>query len=320
MSEITLLNGDCLELMKDIPDGSVDLILTDPPYGTIKGIEKSKASKDIGYKACDWDEVISIPHMFAECSRVLRPNGKCILFGQEPFTSKLITSAPPSIPFLYRAVWLKNQAANVLGCNKAMVNFFEDISVFGKIYRKSHYQLNHPLRHYFRSEKEKTGLNNKQINEILGNGMASHYFTNGDQFLFPTEKMYRKLQATGAFLEDYQKLKTINDNYLSEIMARMSTENPQVFNLWQGSKTKSNVLQYPKDGGGFHPTQKPVALLEDLIQTFSNPGDAVLDFTMGSGSTGVACVNTGRNFIGIELDKNYFEIAKKRIEDVQSQP
>lgn len=314
---IELWNGDCLELMKNIQDGSIDLVLTDPPYGTMKGIEKSKASKDIGYKPHDWDVVVNIHDMFAESSRVLRPNGKCILFGQEPYTSNIITSALPSLPFLYRAVWIKNSAANVLGCNKAMVNFFEDVLVFGKIYRKSHYQSNHPLRNYFRSEKEKTGLKNKQINKILGNGMASHYFTNGEQFLFPTEEMYRKLQTTGAFSEDYQKLKTINDKYVREIIGKMSVENPQVFNLWQGNKTKSNVLQYPKDRGGFHPTQKPVALLEDLIQTFTNPGDTVLDFTMGSGSTGVACVNTNRSFIGIELDKEYFDIAKQRIEGTE---
>ena len=92
-------------------------------------------------------------------------------------------------------------------------------------------------------------------------------------------------------------------------------EPESVFNLWQGGKSKSNVLEYKKDNDGYHPTQKPVALLEDLIQTYSNEGNTVLDFTMGSGSTGVACVNTSRNFIGIELDEGYFQIAKQRIEN-----
>ena len=90
------------------------------------------------------------------------------------------------------------------------------------------------------------------------------------------------------------------------------------FNLWQGGKSKSNVLEYAKDNDGYHPTQKPVKLLEDLIQTYSNEGEIVLDNCMGSGSTGVACVNTGRDFIGIELDRSYFEIAKNRIEDACS--
>lgn len=91
-----------------------------------------------------------------------------------------------------------------------------------------------------------------------------------------------------------------------------------VFNLWQGGKSKSNVLEYAKDNDGYHPTQKPVKMLEDLIQTYSNEGNTVLDFTMGSGSTGVACINTNRNFIGIELDKGYFDIAEKRINEAQN--
>ena len=316
---VDLRLGDCLELMKDIPDGSVDLVLTDPPYGTIRGIEKSRASKDCGYRACDWDEVIPTDQMFAELSRVLRQNGKAILFAQEPYTSTLVKSAIPSLPFLYRAMWYKNTAGNILGAKSAMVNRFEDICIFGSIYRKSHYQAEHPLREYFKAEKEKSGLSNKKINEILGNGMASHYFTNGEQFLCPTEQMYKKLQTTGFFERPYEEIKKIDSLYVQEIYKKMNIENPQVFNLWQGGKSKSNVLEYKKDNGGYHPTQKPVALLEDLIQTYSNEANTVLDFTMGSGSTGVACVNTNRNFIGIELDEGYFNIAKKRIEEAQEQ-
>ena len=135
MKKFELWHGDCLELMKNIPDGSVDLVLTDPPYGTIKGIEKSRASKDCGYRACDWDDVIPTDKMFAELSRVLRPNGKAILFAQEPYTSTLVKSAIPSLPFLYRAVWYKNTAGNILGAKSAMVNRFEDICIFSKIVR-----------------------------------------------------------------------------------------------------------------------------------------------------------------------------------------
>ena len=98
-------------------------------------------------------------------------------------------------------------------------------------------------------------------------------------------------------------------------LARLNEKYTATFNLWQGGKSKSNVLEYKKDNGGYHPTQKPIALLEDLMQTYSNEGNTVLDFTMGSGSTGVACVNTNRRFIGIELDDGYFNIAKKRIEE-----
>ena len=314
MTKFQLWQGDCLELMKDIPDGSVDLVLTDPPYGTMKGIEKSKASKDCGYRACDWDNVLPTTEMFSELSRVLRPNGKAILFSQEPYTSTLVKTAIPSLPFLYRAIWYKNSAGNILGAKSAMVSRFEDICIFGSIYRKSHYQADHPLREYFKEEKEKSGLTNKQINKILGNGMASHYFTNGEQFLCPTEQQYIKLQTTGFFKRPYEEIRAINDLYVQDIYRKMNVENPQVFNLWQGGKSKSNVLEYAKDGGGYHPTQKPVKLLEDLIKTYSNDGDTVLDFTMGSGSTGVAAKRTGRHFIGIELDEHYFNIAKQRIE------
>lgn len=251
MKPIELWHGDCLELMKDISDGSVDLVLTDPPYGTMKNFGKSEAAKEIGYKDCEWDNVIPIDKMFAEISRVLRQNGKAIIFGQEPFTSKLIASSIASIPLSYRAIWLKNSFGNKFMCNKAMVNNFEDICIFSKL--GYDYCGENPLREYF------------------------------------------------------DVLREINENY--------KNKNQSVFNLWQGGKSKSNVLEYKKDNDGFHPTQKPVALLEDLIKTFSNEGDTVLDFTMGSGSTGVACVNTNRRFIGIELDEGYFNIAKKRIEE-----
>ena len=102
-------------------------------------------------------------------------------------------------------------------------------------------------------------------------------------------------------------------------LARLNEKYTATFNLWQCGKSKSNVLEYKKDNDGYHPTQKPVALLEDLIQTYSNEGNTVLDFTMGSGSTGVACVNTSRNFIGFELDENYFNIAEKRIAEAVNQ-
>lgn len=144
--------------------------------------------------------------------------------------------------------------------------------------------------------------------------MASHYFTKGSQFSFPTKENYEKLQQTGYFKKDWQELKNIHEEWKRE---NADGKYPSIFNLWQGKKTKSNVLEYAKDKGGFHPTQKPVLLLEDLIKTFSDMGNTVLNFTMGSGSTGVACVNTGRNFIGMELDKNYFSIAKERIENAE---
>ena len=291
MKPIELWQGDCLELMKNIPDGSVDLVLTDPPYGTMKG-----AALD-GWKSqtTEWDTAIDPVKIFEQISRILRPNGKAVLFSQEPYTSRLITSAIPSLPFAYRAMWYKNVHANALLAKSAMVSRYEDICIF------SCSKGGGEVAEYMKSELEKSGLKVKEINKLLGTStMASHYFRAGCQFVLPTKEKYEKLQTTGFWQRPYEELKE---------------KTIPVFNLWQGGKSKSNVLEYKKDNDGYHPTQKPVALLEDLIQTYSNEGNTVLDFTMGSGSTGVACVNTNRRFIGIELDDGYFEIAKKRIEE-----
>lgn len=141
--------------------------------------------------------------------------------------------------------------------------------------------------------------------------MASHYFTGGLQFAIPSAENYKKLQSTGRFQKPYEEIKTIDRQWREG--------RKQTFNLIDGEKSKSNVFTYPKDSGSYHPTQKPVALLEYLIRTYTNDGETVLDNTMGSGSTGVACVNTNRDFIGIELDEGYFEIAKQRIESAQNE-
>ena len=302
MKPIELWRGDCLELMKNIPDGSVDLVLTDPPYGTMKGIDDKY----------DWDVVIPTDKMFAELSRVLRPNGKAILFAQEPYTSTLVKSAIPSLPFLYRAMWYKNTAGNILGAKSAMVNRFEDICIFSKIVREE--TETHPLRPVFEKELKKSGKTKREAIALLGS-TASHYFTSGIQFRLPTEENFKLLKENGFISIDFEYCRKINDDFLQQRYSKIKEETPSIFNLWQGGKSKSNVLEYKKDNDGYHPTQKPVALLEDLIQTYSNEGNTVLDFTMGSGSTGVACVNTNRHFIGIELDEGYFNIAKKRIEE-----
>ena len=328
---INLMQGDCLELMKNIPDGSVDLVLTDPPYGTIKGIEKSKASKDCGYRACDWDEAIPTDKMFAELSRVLRPNGKAVLFSQEPYTANLITSAIPSLPFSQRLIWLKNTFANCLGANKNCVNFFEDICLFSKNSGFAFYDFlsEHPLREYNRAIFRHIGKSVREISKITGSTYNSHYWTEGFQFSAITEKDYKifEEQFLIQFMDGYLpycEIKKIDNEWKKRTKEKrkqyyeeMNIKYPSVFNLWQGGKSKSNVFEYKKDNDGYHPTQKPVALLEDLIQTYSNEGNTVLDFTMGSGSTGVACVNTNRRFIGIELKEEYFKIAEERINNAR---
>ena len=308
MKPIELWQGDCLELMKNIPDGSVDLVLTDPPYGTMKG-----AALD-GWKnqTTEWDTAIDPVKIFEQISRIMRQNGKAILFSQEPYTSRLITSAIPSLPFAYRAMWYKNVHANALLAKSAMVSRYEDICIF----TKPHYsECTNELRDYFKKVLDFTGAKScKEINTRLGHRKAEHCFyvtgkkKGSTQFSLCTEHTYNEIVS--AFGVDKM------DGFLSyEELTRLNEKYTATFNLWQGGKSKSNVLDYKKDNDGYHPTQKPVALLEDLIQTYSNEGNTILDFTMGSGSTGVACVNTNRHFIGIELDEGYFNIAKKRIEE-----
>ena len=312
MKKFELWHGDCLELMKDIPDGSVDLVLTDPPYATMK-----KEALD-GWKnqTTEWDTAIEPVKIFEQISRVLRQNGKAVLFSQEPYTSRLITSAIPSLPFAYRAMWYKNVHANALLAKSAMVSRYEDICIFTKPHDA---ECTNELRDYFKKVLDFIGAKScKEINARLGHRKAEHCFyvtgkgKGSTQFSLCTEQTYNEIVSVfgidkmDGFLP-YLELERLNEKYTA------------TFNLWQGGKSKSNVLEYKKDGDGYHPTQKPVALLQDLIQTYSNDGNTVLDFTMGSGSTGVACVNTNRNFIGIELDEGYFNIARKRIEEAQEQ-
>ena len=302
---IDLYNGDCLEIMKSIPDGSVDLILTDPPYGTIK-------DADLGKHDTSWDSVIDGDKMWFEINRVLRVNGCCVLFAQEPFTSELIRNGHNNVPFSYRMMWLKDQPAfsMYIGCKKRPMGYFEDVCVFFKKYDSL---ALHPLRHYFADVLEFIGKNLKQINTELGHRRSEHcFYIDSTQFGLCTEATYNELIERYSInkmqgFKGYADLK-IEDDAHKKTVAR-------VFNLHDGKKYKSNILEYKKDYNGYHPTQKPVALLEDLIKTYSNEGDTVLDFTMGSGSTMIACLNTNRKGIGIELDKHYFDVANKRIDE-----
>ena len=295
---INLMQGDCLVESKKIKNGSVDLILTDPPYGTMNG-----------FNGIDWDFAIDPKEVYTIANRILRKNGKMVLFSQEPYTSRLITEAHPNIPFSYRMIWEKNDFANALLVNKAPVSYYEDILVFSKTHDTDGI---HPLREYFAKALKYIGKGLKQINDELGHRRAEHsFYISSTQFSLCTETTYIELIEHYGIdrMDDF-----ISYEELVEIDRKTKDEHfPSVFNLWEGNKYKSNILKYRKDYDGYHPTQKPVLLLEDLIKTFSNDGDSVVDLTMGSGSTGVACKKLNRNFIGMELDEGYFEIAKKRI-------
>ncbi len=306
MGKNILYKGDCLIESDKIESGTVDLILTDLPYGNMKNApstwDKSKT---------EWDTTIHPEKVYEIANRILRKNGKMILFSQEPYTAKLINKAIPNIPFSYRMIWKKDHFANALIAKKAPVSYFEDVLVFTKEYDIENL---HPLRSYASDVMKFIGLKLKEINTKLGHRKAEHFFyLKSTQFEICTEQVYDELiEAFGIDrmnnFKTYEQLKIETQKY------------EPTFNLWEGSKFKSNVLEYKKDYDGYHPTQKPVLLLEDLIKTFSNEGDLVVDLTMGSGSTGVACKNTNRDFIGIEMSEQYFNIAQKRINGTEFKP
>ena len=304
-ANIELIKGDCLIQSDKIESGSVDLILTDLPYGTVKGLGENIPKYDRLNKA-DWDVVIPTEKIMQIANRILRKNGKMILFAQQPFTTELISKQIANLPFNYSMIWEKDHFANSLIAKKAPVNYYEDVLVFSKKYDLEGL---HPLRLYFKSVMGFIGLNLKQINAKLVHRRAEHcFYLDSTQFGLCTEKTY--LELIEVFnINDVNEFKTFKE--LKDIEFKYESR----FNLWEGNKVKSNILKYKKDYTGHHPTQKPVLLLEDLIKTFSNENDLVVDLTMGSGSTLVACKNTNRNGIGIEMNEDYFNIAKKRVEE-----
>lgn len=308
-----IYQGDCLIESKKIKNSSIDLILTDLPYGIIKMKDDSGNYTKLNTSE-KWDEAIEPNKIYDIANRILRKNGKMVLFSQEPYTSKLVNETISNLPFSYRAIWEKDNFANALGCNKAMVSYYEDILIFSKTHDTEDL---HPLRNYLKDCKQKSGFTNKQFNYLFSEyynkkgckdrSVLEHYWA-AAQFMLPTREIYENiLQPTGFFPIQYDELKAIDDQFKREL--------PSVFNLWEGNKYKSNILKYKKDYDGLHPTQKPILLLEDLIKTFSNENDLVVDLTIGSGSTAIACINTNRNYIGFELDEKYYNLAIERVKN-----
>ena len=239
MKKFELWNGDCLELMKNIPDGSVDLVLCDLPYGTTRNKR---------------DSIIPLDSLWKQYKRVIKDNGAIVLFSAEPFTSLLITSNIQW--FRYDLIWSKTQGSDFLNANRKPLRSHENICVF---YKKQ--PTYNPQKTDGKPYKAKSG---ETTSSNFGKFNGNHHTENKD-----------------------------------------------------GKRCPLSVLRFSGEHnrGKQHPTQKPTDLLEWLIKTYTNECETVLDNSMGSGSCGVACVNTNRNFIGIELDEGYFNIAKKRIEE-----
>ncbi len=306
-----LYNGDCLEIMEQLIEEGVrvDFILTDIPYGVINDL------KIDGYKGKEniaWDNIVPIQSMFDKMERILREKGHAVLFSQGELNGKLRTETIHNLPYIYSCFWLKNNHANALMAKKAPVSHIEELTVYFKEYDK---YFENPLREYSGKllediMKNQTHGKTTLFRNYKKEGLLKFLSKTQTQFNIPTATNYQ-------FLIDAFNIDTLDYFIPYEELVAMNAKYQKVFNLPEGKKSKSNVLQYDKPKGkeaGLHPTQKPVELLEDLILTYTRPGDIVLDFTMGSGSTGVACKNTGREFIGIELNKDYFNIAKERIE------
>jgi len=236
---MNLMLGDCLERMKEIPDGSVDLILADPPYGTT---------------ACKWDSVIPFAAMWLELKRIIKSNGAIVLFGSQPFTSKLVCSNIEM--FKYEWIWEKDGGSNFATTKYQPMKEHENILVFSK-----------SKTNYYQQKQERIGGRKGKITKTKDSGRNNSVYGS---------------QKGGLEFE------------VSELRCPRSI---QRFNRERG----------------LHPTQKPVALMEYLIKTYTDEGETVLDFTMGSGTTGLAAKNLNRKFIGIEKDAGYFEIAKQRL-------
>lgn len=238
---IKLYNGDCLEVMKTIPDGSIDAVITDPPYGTT---------------ACKWDTIIPFEPMWEQLKRVTKKNGAIVLFGSQPFTSALVMSNPD----MFRHGWIykKRCASNFAQAKYSPMKEHEDIVVFGKS------KVN-----YYPQKEERQGSGAERVKHKFNETKSGEFTSIKSALPSPDELRYPS------------SVQEFNNRAL-------------------GNRGK-------------HPTQKPISLMEYLIKTYTNEGETVLDFTMGSGTTGVACKNLNRKFVGIELDKNYFEIAKNRI-------
>lgn len=310
-----LIKGNCLQEYKQIQKGSVKLILTDLPYGTIKGLNLKGWVKN----TTNWDTPIDITDINSILSYLLAENGHCVLFSQDPYTQTLISNI--NIKYCYRYIWLKDHFANALLAKKSPVNYFEDILVF---YQQYDIHRKNSNRKYFYDMLQWIGLTPNELNKKLGHRKAEHTF-----YVLPkkvgNDILYGSTQfkiCTKAVYDELICVFGINKwdgfipfDVLTNINKTHKSNNKKTFNLWDGKKYKSNILKYKKPYNGFHPTEKPVALLEDLIKTYTNEGDLVVDFTMGSGSTGVAAKNTNRKFIGIELNETYFNIANKRINE-----
>jgi len=317
MLEINKIHqGDCLELMKQIDDKSIDMVLCDLPYGTT---------------ACIWDEIIPLQDLWDEYKRIIKIDGVIILTASQPFTSILVCSNINW--FSHSWIWEKEQGVNFLMAKKMPLKIHEDILVF---FKPDSYDLDSfiELKNIFRDILQKIGKKRSRIIKDLGQGLDHCFRWDSLQWGLPTKSNYEKL-ITYYNLEGVLNYSYLKALYQKEFKGRNKKYNPQktfgspyisgkgdsgevtgnikkVQTINNGERLPTTILRFKRETG-FHPTQKPVTLFEYLIKTYTNERDLILDNCIGSGTTAMACKNTNRNFIGIEKEKQYVDIANKRL-------
>ena len=310
-----IYNIDCLEGMKMIPDGSVDCIICDLPYGTMKG--NGKGVEGFDEHKHDWDEIIPTAELFEQYGRVLRRGGRAILFSQEPYTSHLRQFKGTWMEFCYPMIWKKDASGMALNAKNAPMSYFEDINVFEKR-NANDAEKAHPLRPYAKALTEWMGKGEREVLQdfkewnIEHPTRVSHFLGwNSLQFKLCTAETY-DLFIKHYGIDKWEGFRSWEDLNVED--KAFADKGRKVFNLPEGKSSMSNVLEFSKDTDGFHPTQKPVALIRRLIQTYSNEGDTILDNCMGSGTTAIAAIREKRHFIGFELNAEYYKKAQRRIE------
>jgi DNA modification methylase len=314
-----IYNEDCIEGMKRIKDGSIDLILTDLPYGMTD---------------CKWDSIIPFDVLWEQYNRIIKSNGAIVLFSIQPFTTKLIQSNFNN--FKYCWYWKKNNKTGFTFAKFQPMRCIEDICVFYA--DKGNVGEYIELRKYLFDELNKSGLKRADVDRLLNNSMSSHYFTNGKQFTIPSEKDYKKLQSTGCFQRPYEDIRKefaaqgkraarpiYNPQGLKEFnkVVKGTGGKDSIYGI-QKKTTFQKYTNYPvhllqfdneatSNKNRLHPTQKPLALCEYLIKTYTDAGETVLDSCAGSGTTLLAAKNTGRQYIGFETDPHYFNVCVDRL-------
>ena len=314
MSDVTLHLGDCLEVMRSMPDKSVDAVITDPPYFRIVDAQWDKQWKTLDeYLA--WLDVVS-----DEWKRILKDNGSLMIFADDMVSAYVQVLIDKKLLLLNNIVWYKtnNLPIKATWSYRKFAPMTERILFYSAQYDPTGWKtvkldMNNfvPLREYFRKYQEAMGLNIKQINSRLGHRKAEHAFYWGStQWDLPTPETYAELASIpsnhGFVRREYEDLRREYED-----LRRPFNADGETFDVITGPivSAKDNTA---------HPTTKPLWLMQRLVTVSTNPDMTVLDCFMGSGTTGVACVQTGRNFIGIEINPDYFAIAERRIKEAQA--